>query len=220
MRIGSCDKNPIVTRMMMNLDILFSLVGGRSIEAVVSGVLHIGADVVVPQAVSVCECSFSSPMRLRVSRQPSGCVTVRVRLLYRYGVVYRYTEHFPANPRLGFGISWAVYRYTNPCTGSLPTSRHSGDSHRDSYPPCGIGRRSGLPWARLIPRVGMMTTTGPLGSASARQPTGGSQGHRQPSVGLFKFDFEYSLWYVNFKTIKTYGGSGHAPGGFPLGPGA
>nr|CAD1836364.1 unnamed protein product [Ananas comosus var. bracteatus] len=68
MRIGSCDKNPIVTRMMMNLDFLFSLVGGRSTKAVVSGVLHIGADVVVPQAVSVCECSFSSPMRLRVSR--------------------------------------------------------------------------------------------------------------------------------------------------------
>nr|CAD1832712.1 unnamed protein product [Ananas comosus var. bracteatus] len=65
--------------------------------------------------------------------------------------------------------------------GSLPTSRHSGDSHRDSYSPCGIGRRSGLPWARLIPRVGMLTTTGPLGSAPARQPTGGSQGHRQPS---------------------------------------
>nr|CAD1827325.1 unnamed protein product [Ananas comosus var. bracteatus] len=66
---------------------------------------------------------------------------------------------------------------------SLPTSRHSGDSHRDSYSPCEIGRRSGLPWARLIPRVGMMTTTGPLGSAPARQPTGGSQGHRQPSSG-------------------------------------
>nr|CAD1838590.1 unnamed protein product [Ananas comosus var. bracteatus] len=46
-----------------------SLVGGRSTEAVVSGVLHIGADVVVPQTVSVCECSFSSPMRLRVSRR-------------------------------------------------------------------------------------------------------------------------------------------------------
>nr|CAD1837468.1 unnamed protein product [Ananas comosus var. bracteatus] len=26
--------------------------------------------------------------------------------------------------------------------------------------PCGIGRRSGLPWGRLIPRVGMLTTTG------------------------------------------------------------
>nr|CAD1834509.1 unnamed protein product [Ananas comosus var. bracteatus] len=67
------------------------------------------------------------------------------------------------------------------CIWSLPTSRHSGDSHCDSYSPCGIGRRSGLPWDRLIPRVGMMTTTGPLGSAPARQPTGGSQGLRQPS---------------------------------------
>nr|CAD1830378.1 unnamed protein product [Ananas comosus var. bracteatus] len=39
--------------------------------------------------------------------------------------------------------------------------------------PCGIGRRSGLPWGRLIPRVGMLTTTGPLGTAQARQPSGG-----------------------------------------------
>nr|CAD1830097.1 unnamed protein product [Ananas comosus var. bracteatus] len=30
----------------------------------------LGADVVVPQTVSVCECSFSSPMRLRL--RPSG----------------------------------------------------------------------------------------------------------------------------------------------------
>nr|CAD1830021.1 unnamed protein product [Ananas comosus var. bracteatus] len=42
---------------------------------------------------------------------------------------------------------------------------------RDTYSPCGIGRRSGLPWARLIPRVEMKTTMGPLGSAPARQPT-------------------------------------------------
>nr|CAD1833610.1 unnamed protein product [Ananas comosus var. bracteatus] len=37
--------------------------------------------------------------------------------------------------------------------------------------PCGIGRRSRLPWGRLIPRVGMLTTTGPLGMAQARQPS-------------------------------------------------
>nr|CAD1823527.1 unnamed protein product [Ananas comosus var. bracteatus] len=36
---------------------------------------------------------------------------------------------------------------------------------------CGIGRRSGLPWGRLIPSVGMLTTTGPLGTGQARQPT-------------------------------------------------
>nr|CAD1837147.1 unnamed protein product [Ananas comosus var. bracteatus] len=43
--------------------------------------------------------------------------------------------------------------------------------------PCGIGCRSGLPWVRLIPRVGMLTTTGPLGTAQTRQPTGGSSGY-------------------------------------------
>nr|CAD1830320.1 unnamed protein product [Ananas comosus var. bracteatus] len=57
-RVSSCEDWIILTS-------LFSLVGGRSTEAVVSGVLHIGADVVVPQTVSVCKCSFSSPMRLR-----------------------------------------------------------------------------------------------------------------------------------------------------------
>nr|CAD1830241.1 unnamed protein product [Ananas comosus var. bracteatus] len=95
------------------------------------------------------------------------------------------TEPQTPQPEPRFAFSWALYRYKSPCTGSLPTSRHSGDSHRDLYSPCGIGRRSGLPWARLIPRVGMMTTTGPLGSAPTRQPTGGSQGHRQPSGGAF-----------------------------------
>nr|CAD1839733.1 unnamed protein product [Ananas comosus var. bracteatus] len=37
--------------------------------------------------------------------------------------------------------------------------------------PCGIRRRSGLPWGRLVPRVEMLTTTEPLGMAQARQPT-------------------------------------------------
>nr|CAD1823401.1 unnamed protein product [Ananas comosus var. bracteatus] len=37
--------------------------------------------------------------------------------------------------------------------------------------PCGIWRRNGMPWGRLIPRVGMLTTTGPLGTAQAGLPT-------------------------------------------------
>nr|CAD1822906.1 unnamed protein product [Ananas comosus var. bracteatus] len=37
--------------------------------------------------------------------------------------------------------------------------------------PCGIGRRNGMPWGRLIPSVGMLTTTGPLGTAQAGLPT-------------------------------------------------
>nr|CAD1824817.1 unnamed protein product [Ananas comosus var. bracteatus] len=77
---------------------------------------------------------------------------------------------------------------------SLPTSRHSRDGHRDTYSLCGIGRRSGLPWERLIPRVGILTTTGPLGSARttyewvsgtdsfrAAFGTGGGTGSRQGS---------------------------------------
>nr|CAD1834680.1 unnamed protein product [Ananas comosus var. bracteatus] len=40
--------------------------------------------------------------------------------------------------------------------------------------PCGIGRRSGLPSGSFNPSMGMLTTTGPLGTAQARQPAGGS----------------------------------------------
>nr|CAD1827322.1 unnamed protein product [Ananas comosus var. bracteatus] len=40
--------------------------------------------------------------------------------------------------------------------------------------PCGIGRRNRMLWGRLIPRVGMLTTTGPLGTAQAGLPTGRS----------------------------------------------
>nr|CAD1834513.1 unnamed protein product [Ananas comosus var. bracteatus] len=80
--------------------------------------------------------------------------------------------------------------------GSLPTSRHSGDGHRDTYSPCGIGRRSGLPLERLIPRVGMLTTTGPLGSAPARQPTSGSQG--QTAFGrvssYLTLSIQHAMW--------------------------
>nr|CAD1821706.1 unnamed protein product [Ananas comosus var. bracteatus] len=93
----------------------------------------------------------------------------------------------PTSTLLGFELGLEHPR------GSLPTSRHSGDSHRDSHSPCGIGRRSGLPWGRLIPRVGMMTTTGPLGSAPARQPTGGSQGI--DSFGWVSSDLTLSIHY-------------------------
>nr|CAD1820761.1 unnamed protein product [Ananas comosus var. bracteatus] len=37
--------------------------------------------------------------------------------------------------------------------------------------PYGIGRRNGMPWGRFIPKVGMLTTTGPLGTARAGLPT-------------------------------------------------
>nr|CAD1832732.1 unnamed protein product [Ananas comosus var. bracteatus] len=37
--------------------------------------------------------------------------------------------------------------------------------------PCGIGRRNGKPWGRLITTVGMLTPTGPLGTAQAGLPT-------------------------------------------------
>nr|CAD1830171.1 unnamed protein product [Ananas comosus var. bracteatus] len=100
-----------------------------------------------------------------------ACTGTRL-VLYRYKVdgctgtaigLVPVQSRRPRNPSLGFAFSWALYRYKGADfvqfelqgafrDWSLPTSRHSGDSHRDAYSPCGIGRRSGLPWARLIPR--------------------------------------------------------------------
>nr|CAD1835572.1 unnamed protein product [Ananas comosus var. bracteatus] len=42
--------------------------------------------------------------------------------------------------------------------------------------PCEIGRQNGMPWRRLIPRVGMLTTTGPLGTAQAYGGSGHASG--------------------------------------------
>nr|CAD1838452.1 unnamed protein product [Ananas comosus var. bracteatus] len=39
-------------------------------------------------------------------------------------------------------------------------------AYATSCSPVRIGHRSGLPWVRLIPSEGMLTTTGPLGTAS------------------------------------------------------
>nr|CAD1830076.1 unnamed protein product [Ananas comosus var. bracteatus] len=57
-----------------------------------------------------------------------------------------------------------------------------------------VGRRSGLPWKRLIPRVRMLTTTGPLGSAPVRQPTGGSQS--QTAYGRVSSDLTLSIHHA------------------------
>nr|CAD1829448.1 unnamed protein product [Ananas comosus var. bracteatus] len=54
-----------------------------------------------------------------------------------------------------------------------------------------------MQWERLIPRVGMLTTTGPLGTAQAELPIG-----RSYRIGTL-----------------TFGGSGHSPSRLPLGPG-
>nr|CAD1821583.1 unnamed protein product [Ananas comosus var. bracteatus] len=72
-----------------------------------------------------------------------ACTGTRL-VLYRYKVdgctgtaigLVPVQSRRPRNPSLGFAFSWALYRYKGPCTGSLPTSRHSGDSHRDICSP-------------------------------------------------------------------------------------
>ena len=57
--------------------------------------------------------------------------------------------------------------FAHACVGRSQQAGTPEMAIRDTRSPCGIGRRSGMPWGRLIPRVGMLTTTGPLGSAQA-----------------------------------------------------
>nr|CAD1818652.1 unnamed protein product [Ananas comosus var. bracteatus] len=80
--------------------------------------------------------------------------------------------------------------------------------------PCGIGRRSGLPWGRLIPRVGMLTTTGPLGTAQARQPSGGAFGTGGGTGSRQGCRFR-AQWCISLKSVIAHwellSNSSHAP---------
>nr|CAD1832962.1 unnamed protein product [Ananas comosus var. bracteatus] len=145
-----------------------------------------------------------------------GAVPVQGWWLYRYRadgctgtrlVLYRYKGSFPANPKLGFGsfvglvpVQGPVYRYkVADCEQFELQGAFCGRSPQVGTPEiaiatparsCRIGRQNESPWGRLIPRVGMLTTTGPL--LARRRP-------------------DYP---------RTYGGSGHVPGRLPLSPGA
>nr|CAD1820358.1 unnamed protein product [Ananas comosus var. bracteatus] len=121
------------------------------------------------------------------------------------GLVYRYTDGFRANPRLGFdcfaGVVPGAKRVAGNFVGGYDAPRRLwwGRSLQVGTPeiaiatyarPCEIGRQNGMLWGRLIPRVGMLTTTGSL--LARRRP-------------------DY---------LRTYSGSVHVPGRLPLSPGA
>nr|CAD1839661.1 unnamed protein product [Ananas comosus var. bracteatus] len=82
-----------------------------------------------------------------------------------------------STPSLNISYAYLpLYSFAHACEGRCLQAGTPEIIIASSARSCGIGRRGGLPWARLIPRVGMLTTTGPLGTAQARQPTGGSSG--------------------------------------------
>nr|CAD1831549.1 unnamed protein product [Ananas comosus var. bracteatus] len=152
--------------------------------------------------------------------------------------VYRYTGSMCANPRLGFGISWDVYRYTIPCTDLRPVRSlachlcsfaHAceGRTLQAGTPeiatvtyarPCGIGRRSGLPSGRLIPKVGMLTTTGPLGTAEAGLPTRRTyefwkhDNQKKSELGQLVNDDIFTSFIVDIVAFGTGGGTGSRQG--------
>nr|CAD1833656.1 unnamed protein product [Ananas comosus var. bracteatus] len=63
-----------------------------------------------------------------------------------------------------------LYSFTHACEGRSPEAGTPEIAIATYAHPCGIGRRNGMPWGRLIPRVGMLTTTGPLGTAQTGLP--------------------------------------------------
>nr|CAD1835507.1 unnamed protein product [Ananas comosus var. bracteatus] len=52
--------------------------------------------------------------------------------------------------------------FAHACEGRSPQAGTPEIAYATQARPCGIGRRNGMPWRRLIPRVGMLTTTGPF----------------------------------------------------------
>nr|CAD1835661.1 unnamed protein product [Ananas comosus var. bracteatus] len=81
-------------------------------------------------------------------------------------------------PRVSMGLASLEWEKTSPMglnfVGRSPqtgTPEIAIATYARSY---GIGRRNGMPWGRLIPRVGMLTITGPLGTAQAGLPMGRS----------------------------------------------
>nr|CAD1818640.1 unnamed protein product [Ananas comosus var. bracteatus] len=61
--------------------------------------------------------------------------------------------------------------FAHACEGRSPQAGTPEIAIATHARPCRIGCRNGMPWGRLIPRVGMLTTTGPLGTAQAGLPT-------------------------------------------------
>nr|CAD1827507.1 unnamed protein product [Ananas comosus var. bracteatus] len=61
--------------------------------------------------------------------------------------------------------------FAHSCEGRFPQAGTPEIAIATYARPYGIGRRNGMPWGRLIPRVGMLTNMGPLGTAQAGLPT-------------------------------------------------
>nr|CAD1820295.1 unnamed protein product [Ananas comosus var. bracteatus] len=57
--------------------------------------------------------------------------------------------------------------FVHACEGLYPQAGTPEIANAAQARPCEIGCRNGMPWGRLIPKVGMLTTTGPLGTAQA-----------------------------------------------------
>nr|CAD1825824.1 unnamed protein product [Ananas comosus var. bracteatus] len=57
--------------------------------------------------------------------------------------------------------------FAHTCEGRSPQAGTPEIANATQARPCGIGRQNRMPWGRLIPTVGMLTTTGPLGTAQA-----------------------------------------------------
>nr|CAD1842644.1 unnamed protein product [Ananas comosus var. bracteatus] len=100
-------------------------------------------------------------------------------------VDYNEARHDDLRLETDFYACLPLCSFAHACEGRSPQAGTSEIAIATHARPCGIGRRNGMPWVRLIPRVGMLTTTGPLGTAQAGLPTrralytGGGTGSQQ-----------------------------------------
>nr|CAD1820354.1 unnamed protein product [Ananas comosus var. bracteatus] len=73
-------------------------------------------------------------------------------------------EHLVRHDDLGletdFYACLPLCSFAHACEGRSPQAGTSEIVITTHTRPCGIGRRNGMPWGRLIPIVGMLTTTG------------------------------------------------------------
>nr|CAD1837253.1 unnamed protein product [Ananas comosus var. bracteatus] len=148
-----------------------------TIEVCMNGVYNIVG------TTNVCALAAGDSLRDDKSRQLFMTMTDELAVVWInrqvdvHNVIYR--PDFPGlhdDLRLetDFYACLPLCSFAHACEGRSPQAGTPEIAIATHARPCGIGRRNRMSWGRLIPRVGMLTTTGPLGTAQAGLPTGRS----------------------------------------------
>nr|CAD1833554.1 unnamed protein product [Ananas comosus var. bracteatus] len=148
-----------------------------------------------------------------------------------------YFRHDDLRLETGFYACLPLCLFAHACEGRSPQAGTLKIAIATHARLCGIGRRNGMPWGRLISRVGMLTTTGQLGTAQAGLPTSRSyeiwnkwnqfvneqfdkrliRFRRMAGLGTCRTGFRWVPGRDTPSMFLAYGGSGHALGRLSLG---